>query len=48
MFFLRKEENVMQTLKSAIHIEANQRNSKRAAQIEEDEINTLQKLLTAT
>ena len=45
MYFLRKEDNVMQTLKSAIHIEAHERNAKRWANIEEEELQMLAKTL---
>jgi len=45
MYFLRKEENVMQTLKSAIHIEAHERNPKKWANIEEEELQLLAKCL---
>jgi hypothetical protein len=47
MYFLRKEDNVMQTLKSAIHIEAHERNAKRWAVIEEEELTMLGKSLQA-
>jgi len=45
MYFLRKEDNVMQTLKSAIHIEAHERNAQRWANIEEEELQMLAKTL---
>ena len=38
MYFLRKEENVMQTLKSAIHIDAYEKAPGRAHAIEAEEL----------
>lgn len=46
LHFLRREENIMATLKSAIHIFANEQNPKRWQLIEEEELLVLDRILT--
>ena len=46
LHFLRKEENIMATLKSAIHILAIETNPKRWQQMEEEELALLERILS--
>lgn len=45
LYFLRKEENIMATLKSAIHIMAYEANPRKWQQIEEEELAILERVL---
>lgn len=47
LHFLRKEDNIMATLKSAIHIQATETNPKRWQQIEEEELALLERILSS-